>query len=342
MKNVLYIGNNLKRKTSNVSGIQTLGALLELEGISIDYASSKTNKVLRLFDMIWSSFRLRKSVSVVLIDTYSTQNFYYAFIVSQLCRLLRLEYMPILHGGNLPSRLKNNPKLSRFIFSNAKYNVSPSLYLKEAFEKAGFKNTIHIPNSIKIEDYRFKAKTYDQPKLLWVRSFSKIYNPQLAVKVLKSLKTSYPDAQLCMVGPDSDGTMHDVKALAKTLELDVRFTGKLSKKEWREVSKEYNIFINTSNFDNMPVSVLEAMALGFPIVSTNVGGMPYLIEHNRDGLLVEPNDVEQMTAAIVSLIRNPEDREVFIKNARQKAESFDWNHVKSLWFDAFDGNNDES
>jgi glycosyltransferase involved in cell wall biosynthesis len=291
---------------------------------------------------MWSSFRLRKSVFVVLIDTYSTQNFYYTLIISQLCRILHLDYIPILHGGNLPSRLKSNPILSRLIFSNSKYNVSPSLYLKEAFEIAGFKNTVHIPNTIKIEDYAFKAKSFDQPKLFWVRSFSKIYNPKLAVKVLKSLKKSYPDAQLCMVGPDSDGTLDDVKALANTLELDVRLTGKLSKKEWREVSKDYNIFINTTNFDNTPVSVIEAMALGLPIVSTNVGGMPYLIAHKIDGLLVESNDVNQMTAAIVSLIKNPEERNILIKNARQKAESFDWKHIKSLWFDAFGINNDES
>ena len=68
----------------------------------------------------------------------------------------------------------------------------------------------------------------------------------------------------------------------------MNFTGKLSKQEWRDLSKDYNVFINTTNFDNTPVSVIEAMALGIPVVSTNVGGLPFLITDKVDGVLVEP------------------------------------------------------
>jgi glycosyltransferase involved in cell wall biosynthesis len=331
MKKVLYIGNNLKSKTSNLSGIQTLGPLLENEGFIMHYASSKHNKILRLLEMSWRCLKFAKRVDVVLIDTYSTQNFYYAFIVSQICRFKNVDYIPILHGGNLISRLTNNPKWSGLIFKNAKYNASPSGYLKEAFENAGFKNIIHIPNAINIDDYDFKTRVYDEPKLLWVRSFSKIYNPDLAVKVLSALQKVYPKAQLCMVGPDADGSRENVQNLAEQLNLIVEFTGKLEKKEWIELSKDYNIFINTTNFDNTPVSVIEAMALGLPVVSTNVGGMPYLIENDVDGILVEPNQPEAMSSEIISLIKNEEKREVLIKNARNKVEKFDWNHIKSIW-----------
>lgn len=342
MKNILYIGNNLTSKTTNVSSIQTLGALFEKEGIVVKYASSKTNKVLRLLDMLWTCFKLHKKVSLVLIDTYSTQNFYYALMVSQLCRVLHLDYIPILHGGNLPSRLKRNPKLSQLIFNNARCNVSPSLYLKEIFKTNSYFKTVHIPNSIEIQNYPKEAKTYETPKLLWVRSFSKIYNPQMAVKVLKSLKKDYPNAKLCMVGPDGDGTLDKVKALAEELKLEVKFTGKLEKSQWIDLSKNYNIFINTTNFDNSPVSVIEAMALGFPIVSTNVGGMSYLIENEVDGLLVSADKVDEMCAAIHSLIQNSNKREWLLKNAREKVIKFDWAQVKLLWLNALKPNKDES
>jgi glycosyltransferase involved in cell wall biosynthesis len=266
-----------------------------------------------------------------LIDTYSTTNFYYALLVSQLCRLLHLKYMPILHGGNLPQRLEHSPRLSQIIFQHAAHNIAPSLYLKEAFEAKGYTNVTYIPNSIQLRQYPLTSRRFDEPKLFWVRSFASLYHPQLAVRVLKALRDRGMDAQLCMVGPDSDGSLAEVKALAKSLSVPVSFTGKLTKAEWTTLSKDYNVFINTTNFDNTPVSVIEAMALGLPVVSTNVGGMPYLISHDVDGLLVPPKDVEAMVVAILNLFEDPSKRALLIANARRKVEGFDWEVVKHQW-----------
>ena len=75
-----------------------------------------------------------------------------------------------------------------------------------------------------------------------------------------------------------DGSMEACKEYAAEEKLPVKFTGKLEKNEWIKISADAGIFINTSNIDNTPVSLMEAMALGLPVVSTNVGGIPYLIE----------------------------------------------------------------
>lgn len=284
--------------------------------------------------MCYACIKYKSKVDFVLIDTYSTQNFYYALVVSKLCRLLNLDYVPILHGGNLTHRLKNNPKWSQAIFNLSKFNVSPSLFLKESFEALGYTNIIHIPNAIALEDYLFTNKTYDNPRLLWVRSFSKIYNPELAIHVFKSVKKDFPKAKLCMVGPDADGSQKQVEDLAHQFNLKVKFTGKLKKKEWLDLSQNYNVFINTTNFDNTPVSVIEAMALGLPIVSTNVGGMPYLISNGINGLLVKANDAESMSQAITSLFDDSEKRKNMINSARVKISDFAWNKVKLLWIEA--------
>ncbi|PWK18606.1 glycosyltransferase family 4 protein [Xanthomarina spongicola] len=331
MKNVLYIGNNLKQRTANISAIRTLGAKLEKEGFNLVYASSKANKVYRLFDMLSSCFRHRKTTDVVLIDTYSTQNFYYAFCVSLVCSFLGLKYIPILHGGNLPMRLKMNPKLCQVIFKPAYKLVSPSIYLKEAFEASGYQNVDYIPNSLEMDQYVFHIKELQKVDLLWVRSFSTIYNPLLAVKILKELQDDNIQASLCMVGPDADGSMETVKQLANELNVSIKITGKLPKKEWLALAKDYNIFINTTNFDNMPVSVIEAMALGLPVISTNVGGLPYLITHEKDGLLVPPNNVDTFVVAIKQLLNNPVATNTLAFNARQKVEQFDWNVIKYKW-----------
>ena len=229
-------------------------------------------------------------------------------------------------------RLDRNPRLCRMIFNNAYLNVSPSKYLKNAFEGYGYNNVTYVPNTIILKNYEFIERDFKSINLLWVRSFSEIYNPKLAIKVFKKLKENNINSTLCMVGPDSDGSLIKVKKFAKKLNIKVNFTGKLSKKEWIDLSKDYNIFLNTTNFDNTPVSVIEAMALGLPVISTNVGGMPYLITDKVDGLLVRKNDIDAMVNAIVHIFENKDFAAVLTKNARIKVEQFDWQVVKHLWF----------
>ena len=91
------------------------------------------------------------------------------------------------------------------------------------------------------------------------------------------------------------------------------------------------IFLNTTNVDNTPVSVIEAMACGLPIVSTNVGGLPYLLQDGEDALLVPPNDVEAMRAAVHRVLTEPGLAKRLSRNARRKAETFDWANILPMW-----------
>ena len=329
-KTILYIGNNLAKKTNYATSMDVLSRLLSIEGFTIYKSSSKSNTFFRLLEMCYDLVRYRSKVDYVLIDTFSTSNFYYALLTSQLCRLLSLKYLPILRGGNLPYRLKQNPRLSSLIFKNSYQNIAPSGYLKYEFEKEGFK-TILIPNVIPIANYTFKERKKIAPKLLYVRAFAKIYNPTMAVEVLKELKKTYPKAILCMIGPDKDGTLDDVLQLINTYKLQdsIEITGVLSKEEWHKKSEDYDIFINTTNVDNTPISIIEAMVLGLPIVSTNVGGLPYLIENNRDGILVDKNNAIAMSMRIIEIV--DKNSISLAKKARIKAESFDWSSVRNQW-----------
>ncbi|MFN8275548.1 MAG: glycosyltransferase family 4 protein [Flavobacteriaceae bacterium] len=328
---LLYIGNKLSKHGVTLTSIETLGALLEREGYEIVYASSIKNKFLRLLDMLFTTFRHRNEVDYVLIDTYSTYNFWYAFFVSQLCRCCHLKYIPKLHGGNLPNRIQKNPRLSAMIFKHAYCNVAPSAYLVESFSGRGYAHIEYIPNTIELVNYPYKNRTQVQPRLLWVRSFASIYNPCMAIEVYQELKKEFPDAALCMVGPDKDGTLEKAHQMAKVNNLNVLFTGSLSKKDWIEVSKQYDIFINTTHFDNTPVSVIEAMALGLPIVSTNVGGISYLLENERTALLIPDRDVHAMVASIKRLLSDSELQRNLVENAKNLVQDFDWDKVKTKW-----------
>jgi glycosyltransferase involved in cell wall biosynthesis len=330
LKNLLYIGNKLSKHGVTPTTIETLGPLLEQEGFTVHYSSSLKNQILRLFDMLWSVFQYRK-VNYVLIDTYSTANFWCTFGTSQLCRLLQIKYIPILHGGNLSSRLKKNPKICRMIFKHSFQNVAPSLFLINEFKSEGYDNVIHIPNAIEQGKYSYLKRKEATPNLLWVRSFAQLYNPTMAVEVLVSLKKKYPEATLCMVGPDKDGSLLETRQRAKELNVEVFFTGKLSKEDWIEISKNYSIFINTTHFDNMPVSVIEAMSLGLAVVSTNVGGIPFLLENEKEALLIPDKGVNQMVNAIIRLIEEPDLFSEIATSARNKSEQYEWQGVKLKW-----------
>lgn len=282
--------------------------MLQAEGYHLRYASSATNKLVRLADMLWMTIRNSRWSDFVLIDTYSTWNFWYSFAVSQLCRLLNRNYILILHGGNLPQRLKKNPTLCRMVFKNAFQCVAPSRYLVTAFKREGY-DIVHIPNPVDTAQFKFKHRESIGPKLIWVRSLDELYNPEMALRVLRDLKKNFPEVSLVMVGPDR-GKLESLQKFAKENQLDVVFTGKLSKHQWAQLADDCDILLNTSTVDNAPFSILEALALGLFVVSTDVGGIPFLIEHERHGLLVGSGESKAMAHCVRRLVENSELRKV--------------------------------
>ena len=330
-KKLLYIGNKLADKGASPSSVDILGPLLEQEGFKLYYASSKKNKIGRLLDMVFSLIKNRNKVNYILIDTYSTTNFWYAVIIGRLSQTMGLKYLPLLHGGRLPERLSKSPKNCKNLFRNAYLNIAPSEFLLVHFKQNGFENIQCIPNSIPLENYTFKKRFPLRPKLLWVRAFAEIYNPLLALEIFKGIIKEYPDASLCMVGPDKDGSLEICRKYAEKQQLMVNFPGKLTKKEWNFHSMDFDIFINTTHFDNTPVSIIEAMALGLPIISTNVGGIPYLLENGINALLVDDNDAEGFINAIKTCLKNPEKTLKMTENARKMVENFAWSSIKIQW-----------
>ena len=334
---LLYIGNALAKHGVAPTSADTMPPKFRAEDFEVEVASSRKSSVWRILNMLWRIVRCARSVDYVLIDTYSTKNFWYAYFCSQLCRVIRIRYIPIMRGGDLPHRMDRSGIMAKAVFGHAYRNVAPSGYLLDALKDRGFIGEL-IPNTLNVEDYKFKLRETIRPKLLYVRAFAGLYNPQMALLVLKDISSNYPGAQLCMVGPDKDGSLKECRILARELGLEsqVEFPGRLSKENWHTLSEDYDIFINTTNKDNTPVSVMEAMALGLPVMSTNPGGIPFLIENERDGLLVDVNDVEAMAAKIRLLLRDPNHAISLAKAARSKVEGFDWDQVKLKWQELLD------
>ena len=136
-----------------------------------------------------------------------------------------------------------------------------------------------------------------------------------------------------MVGPKKDDSYEETKNFSEKNNLNIEFKGKLSTKQWISISNNYNVFLNTTHYDNTPLSVIEIMALGLPIVSTNVGGIPYLLDHNFNALLVNDNDLETMVSEIERIFTEKDLTEKLISNAQNTVEKFDWKIVKNQWIE---------
>ncbi|MFV8279908.1 glycosyltransferase family 4 protein [Christiangramia marina] len=331
MQRILYIGNKLEKLGRTPTAVDTIPDLLKAEGLQIVSISTFQNKFLRLLEMCL--YCLFGNYQKVLIDTYSTQNFIYAKFCGSIARLRGKDYYFVLHGGNLSNRLRSSGTYVTNLFQKATKLVAPSEYLYQQFDELGYQNLVCIPNAVPLQNYTFRHRIHINPKLLWIRSFQELYNPKLAILVLENLSDLYPESELCMVGPDKDGSLEELKKYVKENNLKVSFPGKLSKPDLISLSVDYGIFLNTSNVDNTPVSVIEAMALGLPVVSTNVGGMPYLIQNEVTGLQVPPGDSKAMSDACIKLISEPEFSAQLAKNARIQIENFDWERVKHQWLD---------
>ena len=331
---ILYLGNKLSSHGLSPTSVELLSPRISNLGFEVVSRSSIKNQAFRLADMLFSIIRHWNSRPVVLIDTYSTSAFWYAVACGRLCSILNLNYIPILRGGDLPSRLSKNPRTARKLFLKSFSNIAISNYMKQEFESRKLPvRTIH--NSIDMSMYPFTQRCNVKPRLLWVRSFHSIYNPFMAIDVLEQISLKHPEATLCMVGPEKDHSLKECRELVQNKKLNVTFTGKLSKEQWINLSQLYDIFINTTNVDNTPVSVMEAMALGMPVISTNAGGVPHLIDHGVNGMLIPINSTDQMVGAIEKLLNDQQIATSMSTEARKAASQWDWEIVAKQWRQLF-------
>ncbi|MDC7999245.1 glycosyltransferase family 4 protein [Gilvibacter sediminis] len=330
-KNLVYIGNHLRSSAKNPTYSMRLISRLEADGFSVVASSSHNNKLLRLLDMWMTVFRHRKSCDYLLIDTYSTLNFYYAIIIGWWARRFKIAYIPVLHGGNLPDRIKSSPKKLKKYCQGAHLVVSPSAYLADQFEQAGLGSVEVIANAIDLERYRPAADKAFAPTLVWLRAFLPLYNPQLALQAFQRIQLKFPTATLTMAGPGDPQILEECQILAAQHKLNVSFLGKIDQTQWIALGQKAAVFLNTSTADNQPLSVIEAQAMGLPVVSTKVGGMPFLISEGVNGYLVSKNDPEAMAAAVMRILNSESTYKSMSEKALARAQEHAWPLILEKW-----------
>jgi glycosyltransferase involved in cell wall biosynthesis len=334
---VLMIGNFLSSSGMNRTINEDLAEALYKAGRNILTTSNKPGRIPRLMNMLITIFYHKKDYEIALVDVYSGKAFIWAEVSCFMLKALKKPYILNLHGGSLPSFAARWPGRMRRLLNSARIVVVPSSYLLDAMVRY-CSNIRVLPNPINLNKYNYRLRRKPLPQLVWLRSFHAIYNPAMAPHFMTSLLGKHPHAHLRMIGPDgNDGSYQDTKDLIAALGLaeSITLPGGIPKSDVPMWLDQGDIFINTTNVDNTPISVLEAMASGMCVVSTEVGGIPYLIRNEHDGLLVPPNDSEAMAAAVHRLLTEPGLAELLSENAHLKARQFDWSAILPQWEELF-------
>jgi glycosyltransferase involved in cell wall biosynthesis len=280
------------------------------------------------------------------VDVYSGPSFIWAESVCWLLGRLGKPFVLTLHGGNLPALGKRWPRRVRRLLGSACVVTTPSPYLQQSLRPYR-DDLLLLPNAVDLASYPFRLRSNAQPKLIWLRALEGIYNPCLALRAVahllemgdlgsptSDLRPPTSDLHLTMYGPDKgDGSLQKLKAEIQRLKLgeQVHWEGAVAKRDVPNALNSGDIFLNTTNVDNTPVSVIEAMACGLCVVSTNTGGLPYLLDDEQDSLLVQPDDSAAMAAAVRRILTEPGLAERLSRNARAKAEQYDWSVILPRW-----------
>jgi glycosyltransferase involved in cell wall biosynthesis len=330
---VLLIGNFLSGAGLSRGVCEDLAEHLSRGGWCIATTSSRPGRLARLRDMLATVWRERGSYDVAQVDVYSGPAFLWAEAVCRTLRWLGRPYVLTLHGGNLPNFARRWPRRVRRVLTGAAAVTTPSPYL-QARMRPFREDLLLLPNALDVARYPFRLRTHALPRLIWLRAFHQIYNPSMAARVVALLARDVPDVQLTMIGPDKgdrsrEATLREASRSGVADRILIR--GRVPKSAVGEHVSSGDIFLNTTNIDNAPVSVMEAMACGLCVVSTNVGGIPYLLDDERDALLVPPNDPEAMAGAVRRILSDPDLAERLSRNGRQKVEAFDWSAVLPQW-----------
>lgn len=331
---VLLVGNFLSGWDGRRTYAEDLAERLESAGMKVISCSRLVFEPARLADMVLTALGTRGRYRVAIVDVYSGRAFLWAEAATRAARAAGKKIVLALHGGALPEfAMQHAGRVARLLRA-ADAVVAPSAYLRDALQN--LRPDIRLlPNAIDLTAYPFRRRREASPRLVWLRAFHRMYDPEMAVRVLAELRRTHPGAVLSMYGADKDGSLGSTRRLAEELGVAqaVSFPGAVPKQRVGETLAAADIFLNTTRVDNAPVSVIEAMACGLCVVSTSAGGVPHLVRHGVDGLLVQPGRPGEMADAVRRLLEDPDLGSRLSMAARERAGLFSWERILPQWLE---------
>ncbi len=257
--------------------------------------------------------------------------------------IARLTGVPVVvnyRGGEADAFFEKSFALVKPTLERADAIVVPSGFLENVFGKRAVSTRI-VPNIIDLGRFRSEAKHESRqfshaPCILVARNLEPIYDNATALRAFRIVKNNFPSARLVVTGTGPQ--KKELEELAHELGLAeaVTFTGHVKNEDMVRLYREADVMVNPSLADNMPISVLESLASGVPVVSTNVGGVPYLVEHDVTALLVPVQNPAVMADAILTLLTDPEKADSLRQVGAASVARYSWPHVRTRLFGVYE------
>ena len=178
-------------------------------------------------------------------------------------------------------------------------------------------------NPVVTKRYYHNTKRDEDICLITVGRLSPEKNQKLLIKVINRLKNLYPTIKLIIVGDGEEKGNLELETVRYDVKENVIFTGRVVDVE--NYLCNADIFVMSSLYEGVPLSILEAMAAGLPVVSTDVGGIKDIVTDN--GILVPSEDSLAMEEAILKLINNPSLREEIGKKSLLNVQKYDVKNI---------------
>lgn len=207
--------------------------------------------------------------------------------------------------------------------------VVPSGYLVDVFARFGL-HASAVYNFVETDCFRFRTRRPLRPVFLSNRNLEPLYNVGCILRAFRIIQRRVPAATLTVAGDGSERAA--LEQLARELRLEnTTFIGRIEQSRMPELYERADIYLNSPNIDNMPGSLIEAYAAGLPVVTTDAGGIPYILAHEETGLMVERGDHEALAAAAIRLLEDNELATRITTNARAACRTYSWAAVREAW-----------
>lgn len=238
-------------------------------------------------------------------------------------------------GGEAAEFLQRAGSLVRFTMRRTQALVVPSGFLQAVFAKFGMPASI-VPNIIDLSRFHPRDPVRAAaPHLVVARNLEPLYDNETAIRAFQLVIASHPQARLTIAGSGPEGVRLRQFVSDQGLAQAVQFAGRLERDAMAALYRSADLMLNPSLADNMPNSVLEAWASGVPVVSTNVGGIPYLAQDGVTASLVPPADAPAMAQACMALLSDAALWQQRAQAGLQQAQRYTWQRVQPVLGDVY-------